>query len=76
MLVSRFILHLQSASIRAVYTNSSQALTASNGSSIIFERVIGSLAASIAPDEYLEREDSSADIDYGERSGEESASRD
>ena len=51
-------------------------MTASSDSSIIFERVVGSLAASIAPDEYLEREDSSADSDDGQGSGEESASRD
>ncbi|TBU34124.1 hypothetical protein BD311DRAFT_747179 [Dichomitus squalens] len=56
LLVSRFLLHLQKASLRAVGMASSQALT-SEDSSVIFERVVGSMGASIAPDEYLWQED-------------------
>ncbi|TBU47595.1 hypothetical protein BD309DRAFT_951589 [Dichomitus squalens] len=52
LLISRFLLHLQEASLRAVGMASSQALTTSDTGSVIFERVVGSLGASIAPDEY------------------------
>ncbi|TBU21404.1 hypothetical protein BD311DRAFT_678455, partial [Dichomitus squalens] len=59
ILISRFLLHLQSASLRTV-GSSSQVSSLYFERSLIFERVVGSLGASIAADDYL-RED-----DYGE----------
>ena len=57
VLISRFLLHLQSASLRAVNcVSSSQASSTHTDQSIIFERVLGSLGASIASDDYLEEE--------------------
>ncbi|EJF58091.1 hypothetical protein DICSQDRAFT_139714 [Dichomitus squalens LYAD-421 SS1] len=52
ILISRFLLHLQSASIGAMGAGASQALTSHN-SSVVFERAIGSLAASITLDDYF-----------------------
>ena len=49
ILVSRFLLHLQSTYLRALGSHSEQTSTASHFDSIIFERVIGSLAAPVAP---------------------------
>ena len=50
-LVSRFLLHLQSASLRAVgYTASWQASSTALDHSLVFERVVGSLGASISFD--------------------------
>ncbi|TBU52432.1 hypothetical protein BD310DRAFT_832189 [Dichomitus squalens] len=54
ILVSRFLLHLQSASLRAVGTiPSSQISSLHFDRSLVFERVIGSLGASIAAEDYL-----------------------
>ncbi|TBU36945.1 hypothetical protein BD309DRAFT_877374, partial [Dichomitus squalens] len=54
ILLSRFLLHLQSASLRAVGSlSSSQASSAPDPDrSITFERVVGSLSASITADDY------------------------
>ncbi|TBU22619.1 hypothetical protein BD311DRAFT_675720 [Dichomitus squalens] len=57
VLVSRFLLHLQSASLRAVGSvASSQALSAYFDGFTSFERVAGSLGASIRPEDYLAQE--------------------
>ncbi|KAI1791820.1 hypothetical protein LXA43DRAFT_378599 [Ganoderma leucocontextum] len=52
ILVSRFMLHLQSANCRVTDVASSQ-LTIPDGASLVFERVIGSLGTSISQDNYL-----------------------
>ncbi|TBU37723.1 hypothetical protein BD309DRAFT_904714 [Dichomitus squalens] len=60
ILVSRFLLHLQSASLRAVGSiPSSQISSLHLDRSLVFERVVGSLGASITPEDYLKE-------DYGE----------
>ena len=57
VLVSRFLLHLQSASLRAVGSLPSvQASSAYVDRSLIFERVVGSLNTSLTPDDFLEQE--------------------
>ncbi|TBU52354.1 hypothetical protein BD310DRAFT_889547 [Dichomitus squalens] len=69
ILVSRFLLHLQSASLRAVGSiPSSQISSLHLDRSLVFERVVGSLGASIAAEDYL-REDH-GDGDDGERADE------
>ena len=57
IIVSRFILHLQSANLRATDAASSQGQTTSHDGSLVFERVVGSLAASISPDDYFKTEE-------------------
>ncbi|TBU52338.1 hypothetical protein BD310DRAFT_832390, partial [Dichomitus squalens] len=62
ILVSRFLLHLQSASLRAMGSlPSSQMSSLHPDRSLVFERVVGSLGASIAAEDYLEE-----DYDYGD----------
>ncbi|TBU52426.1 hypothetical protein BD310DRAFT_832225, partial [Dichomitus squalens] len=69
ILVSRFLLHLQSANFRAVDSiQSSQTSLQNLHRSLVFERVVGSLAASISAEDYL-REDPS-DGDHGGRANE------
>ncbi|TBU52425.1 hypothetical protein BD310DRAFT_998025, partial [Dichomitus squalens] len=69
LLESRFFLHLQSASLQAVGSiPSSQNSSLHLDRSLVFERVVGSLAASIAPENYY-REDFD-DGDYVERAEE------
>ena len=58
--MSRFLLHLQSASLRAVGSMSpSQGVSTGpeNSESLIFERVVGSLGASITSDGYFRQEE-------------------
>ncbi|TBU52351.1 hypothetical protein BD310DRAFT_832399, partial [Dichomitus squalens] len=57
VLVSRFLLHLQSASLRAVgSTPSSQILSMHIDHSLVFERIVGSLGASISAEDYLKED--------------------
>ncbi|KAM5536608.1 hypothetical protein V8D89_009703 [Ganoderma adspersum] len=56
ILVSRFILRLQSANLRGIGAASSRGQTTSNDGSLVFERVIGSLGASISPSDYFQAE--------------------
>ncbi|TBU24418.1 hypothetical protein BD311DRAFT_857761, partial [Dichomitus squalens] len=53
VLVSRFIIHLQMANQRTVDMASSQAMTTSHASSVVFDRAIGSIGARITPDQYF-----------------------
>ena len=53
ILVSRFMLHLQSANARSTGLTSSQDLTAVNDTSLLFDRFVGSLGAAISPDNYF-----------------------
>ena len=58
LLVSRFLLHLQSASLRSVGSDimaSSQTLPARLDDSLVFGRIVGSLGASITSDDYLDQ---------------------
>ncbi|TBU41866.1 hypothetical protein BD309DRAFT_964364 [Dichomitus squalens] len=58
ILVSRFLLRLQSPSLRGVGSIPSSQTSATNlDRSIIFDRVFGSLGASIARDDYLQTDD-------------------
>ena len=57
VLVSRFLLHLQTANLRARGLGSSQSLENPSGGSVIFERVIGSVGAQIAPEDYFDSDD-------------------
>ncbi|TBU36738.1 hypothetical protein BD309DRAFT_877790 [Dichomitus squalens] len=67
ILVSRFLLHLQSASLRAVGSiPSSQISSLHLDRSLVFERVVGSLGASISAEDYLKE-------DYGDGDDEERA---
>ncbi|TBU34165.1 hypothetical protein BD311DRAFT_747263 [Dichomitus squalens] len=83
ILISRFLLHLQSANLRAVGEGSSQDLATSLHGSIVFERVVGSLGASLSPDDFLGRDglelESEENIDHedigGQVTDEESAPR-
>ncbi|TBU47599.1 hypothetical protein BD309DRAFT_1016241 [Dichomitus squalens] len=68
LLISRFLLHLQSANLRTIGRGSSQALMTSHDSSIIFERVVGPIGASITSDDYLDLEE---DSDCGEAANDE-----
>ncbi|TBU60060.1 hypothetical protein BD310DRAFT_923811 [Dichomitus squalens] len=62
ILVSRFLLHLQSASLRAVGSiPSSQISSLHFDRSLVFERVVGSLGASIAPADYLNEDHGDGD---------------
>ncbi|TBU39369.1 hypothetical protein BD309DRAFT_1012023 [Dichomitus squalens] len=62
ILVSRFLLHLQSASLRAVGSiPSSQFSSLHLDRSLVFERVIGSLGASITAEDYLKEDYSDGD---------------
>ncbi|TBU23311.1 hypothetical protein BD311DRAFT_768781 [Dichomitus squalens] len=66
ILVSRFLLRLQSASLRAVGSiPSSQISSLHLDRSLVFERVVGSLGASIAAEDYLTEDHD--DGDNGER---------
>ncbi|TBU21641.1 hypothetical protein BD311DRAFT_677894, partial [Dichomitus squalens] len=57
VLVSRFLLHLQSASMRAMDATSSSRMQSTNvNHSLVFEHAIGSLGASISVDDYLVQE--------------------
>ncbi|TBU34155.1 hypothetical protein BD311DRAFT_651244, partial [Dichomitus squalens] len=63
--LSRFLLHLQSANLRALAgTDTSKALTASQDSSLVFERVVGSIGATIEPEDYLPEEGDPEDSSY------------
>ncbi|TBU22632.1 hypothetical protein BD311DRAFT_732619 [Dichomitus squalens] len=56
-LVSRFLLHIQSASLRAVGSTSSLQFTYMHpANSLIYERVVGSLGASISANYYLNQD--------------------
>ena len=55
ILISRFLLHLQSANLRAIGGGSSSAFADTHESSIIFDRVVGSIGASIGTDDYFSR---------------------
>ncbi|TBU38675.1 hypothetical protein BD309DRAFT_1022685 [Dichomitus squalens] len=68
VLISRFLLHLQSVNLRALDFGSSRALTPSHSSSIVFDRVAGSLGASLAPSDYFGPEDGSVEdgVDGGQ----------
>ncbi|TBU21405.1 hypothetical protein BD311DRAFT_734448 [Dichomitus squalens] len=69
ILVSRFLLHLQSASLRAVSSiPSSQISSLHLHRSLVFERIVGSLGASITVEDYLI--DDYDDGDDGERAEE------
>ncbi|TBU52116.1 hypothetical protein BD310DRAFT_764256, partial [Dichomitus squalens] len=62
ILVSRFLLHLQSTSLQSVGSVAfSQASSMDLDHSLIFERVVGSLGASITRDDYIGQEDDSVD---------------
>ncbi|TBU22649.1 hypothetical protein BD311DRAFT_675584, partial [Dichomitus squalens] len=65
VLISRFLLHLQTASLRAVGSiPSSQISSLHLDRSLVFEWVVGSLGASIAAEDYLKED---YDGDDGER---------
>ncbi|TBU36149.1 hypothetical protein BD309DRAFT_995694 [Dichomitus squalens] len=65
VLISRFLLHLQTASLRAVGSiPSSQISSLHLDRSLVFERVVGSLGASIAAEDFLKED---YDGDDGER---------
>ena len=55
ILISRFILHLHSANLRAIGGGSSSAFADTHQTSIIFDRVVGSIGASIGTDDYFSR---------------------
>ncbi|TBU39942.1 hypothetical protein BD309DRAFT_871283 [Dichomitus squalens] len=62
ILISRFLLHLQSASLRDVgFIASSHATSTNPEGSIIFDRVVGSLGTPTEAHDYIRPED-----DYGE----------
>ncbi|KAI1790287.1 hypothetical protein LXA43DRAFT_518592 [Ganoderma leucocontextum] len=63
ILVSRFMLDLQSANVRTTGMASSQDLTAINEVSIVFDRFIGSLGAAISPDDYFEDHDQDSTLE-------------
>ncbi|TBU21239.1 hypothetical protein BD311DRAFT_678924, partial [Dichomitus squalens] len=68
ILVSCFLLHLQTAILRAVGSiPSSQVLSLHLDCSLVFERVVGSLGASIVAQEYLvEDYDNGDDVERAE----------
>ncbi|TBU21348.1 hypothetical protein BD311DRAFT_244193 [Dichomitus squalens] len=69
ILVSHFLLHLQSASLRAVGSiPSSQISSLHLDRSLVFERVVGSLGASISVEDHLE--DDCGDDENEERADE------
>ena len=70
ILISRFLLHLQSASLRATGIHSQHGLATSHDMSAVFDRIVGALGASIAQDDYLTGEPySGTSGDYMERDG-------
>ena len=71
ILVSRFLLHLQATYLRALGARSEQTSTASCVDSIVFERVIGSLAAPIAPINILGSQEGVDEGDSLETAGDE-----
>ncbi|PIL24602.1 hypothetical protein GSI_12486 [Ganoderma sinense ZZ0214-1] len=68
ILVSRFLLHLQSANLRTMGQGSSQSLDIAVGS-VIFERVMGSLGAQISREDYFRDEDLDEDHGGGDTDG-------
>ncbi|TBU52353.1 hypothetical protein BD310DRAFT_832408, partial [Dichomitus squalens] len=68
ILVSRFLLHLQAASLRAVGSiPSSQVSSLHLDCSLVFERLVGSLGASIVAEDYLvEDYDNGDDVERAE----------
>lgn len=65
------MLHLQAANHRALGLNSSQmADSAQRSSSLVFNRVIGSLGASIPPEDFLGPPEDDMDVVEDEGSGE------
>ena len=67
ILIARFLLHLQSASLRAVGSVPSSQVSSMHLNESMIERVVGSLGASIAVDDHLEqdrhsREESDEDL--------------
>ena len=56
ILIARFLLHLQSASLRAVGSVPSLQVSSMCFNGSMIERVVGSLGASIAVDDYLEQD--------------------
>ncbi|TBU51717.1 hypothetical protein BD310DRAFT_1003631 [Dichomitus squalens] len=70
ILVSRLLLHLQSASLRAVGSIPSSHISSLHlNRSLVFERVVGSLGASIVAEDYLKEDYGGGDD--GERADEE-----
>ncbi|TBU31036.1 hypothetical protein BD311DRAFT_825694, partial [Dichomitus squalens] len=62
VLISRFLLHLQSASLRAAGSMaSSQVSSMDLNNSVILGRMIGSLGASITMDDYIGQQDGRAE---------------
>ncbi|PIL30356.1 hypothetical protein GSI_07541 [Ganoderma sinense ZZ0214-1] len=61
ILVQRFLIHLQLANRKALHVGTSQNAGSSQDSmgTLVFERVVGSLSASLTPDDYV----SSTDVD-------------
>ncbi|KAM5541474.1 hypothetical protein V8D89_005028 [Ganoderma adspersum] len=57
ILVSRFLLHLQSAKHKTVGADSAFGMTSSRATSIMFDRVIGSLDQSLSIDDFLGAEE-------------------
>ena len=55
--VSRFLIQLQAANLRAVGANSSQHVSTIDDHSLKFGQAIGSLGASILPEDYFEDAD-------------------
>ncbi|TBU36905.1 hypothetical protein BD309DRAFT_1067173 [Dichomitus squalens] len=70
IIMSRFLLHLQSASLWAVGSMPSSQLSSLHPDrSLVFERVVGSLGASIAADDYLtEDHDDGDNVERAEES--------
>ena len=55
--VSRFLIKLQAANLRTVGANSSQHVSTIDDRSLKFGQAIGSLGASLSPEDYLEDAD-------------------
>ena len=51
-LVSRFLIHLQQANLKAIDHHSYSHVSEMSQGSVIFNRVLGSLASTIDPDDY------------------------
>ncbi|TBU34146.1 hypothetical protein BD311DRAFT_651137, partial [Dichomitus squalens] len=56
ILISRFLLHLQGANLRAIGGGSSHAFATTHNTSIIFNRVAGSIGAPIDADDYFSQD--------------------
>ena len=68
LLLSRFLLNLQSASLRAIGSISpSQVSSVGLDHSLVFERVVGSLGASIALEDYQDEVDLGPEDDNDDR---------